>query len=52
MIGLGDPSPTDSILNGILSWDNYEDFMNFCSKIGIIVDNARDAKHMLNLIRT
>lgn len=49
--GLGESSPHDPILNGILSWDTYDEFMAFCSKIGIVVDDTRDAKCLLNLIK-
>ena len=49
--GLGEMSPQDKIVDGILRWDTYNEFMEFCSKIGIMFNDISDAKRFLDIIR-
>ena len=37
--------------NDILKWNTYQEFLDFCSKIGIILNNKEAAKAFLDYVR-
>ena len=51
-------SETDSssdaldLVNSVLTWDNNDDFCNFCSKIGLSFNSQVEAGNFLNLVRS
>ena len=48
----GDSVSHNPILDDILKWDTYDDFMSFCSKIGIMISDRSEAKRLLDFMRS
>ena len=42
---------TENFTNNILTWDSYDDFSSFCSKIGILFNDNAAAKHLFDHVR-